>query len=169
MKNFKKLMLMILLSNITIFAESGLNFPDDNGLTNPATSSHFASQQLPVSVLFVNVSLTYSQPIIRMFCFMYAVVAESSYSRMMSLSFWGGAESMKRNEGVLSSSDGAASMKRSKAVFSLPDMDKQEDNVLRIILPEDTSSFTPDDGPQSPYFIGSPKLLGDRKRFINNS
>ena len=146
MKNFKKLMLVILLSNMMIFAEDDWNFPDRNHTASQA-SSVFSPQQLPVSVLFVNASLTYSQPIIRMFCFMYAIVAESSYSRMMSFSSWGQ----------------TASMKRSKAVFSLSDMDaEQKDNVLRIILPEDTRPFSPclDDGQQSHYFIGSPKLQG---------
>ncbi len=134
MKNFKKLMLMILMSNITIFAEGGLNFLDDNGLTNPATSSHFASQQLPVSVLFVNVSLTYSQPIIRMFCFMYAVVAESFYAGVMNFSFGERAASMKRNEGSLN-------------------IQAMDENVLAIIPPEDCSRHST----SSPcFFIGSP-------------
>ena len=123
MKNFKKLMLVILLSNMTIFAEGGLNFLDDNGLTNhhaASSSSAFSSQQLPVSVLFVNASLTYSQPIIRIFCFMYAVVAESFYARMMSFNFGVSAAKIKRNEGSLN-------------------IQALDENVLAIAVPEDCS------------------------------
>lgn len=144
MKYFKKLMLVILLSNMMIVAEDDLNFPNDNGFAKHAASSTFSSQ---IPMLFVDISFAYGQPIVGIFYFMYAVVAESFYAGVMNFSFRERAASMKRSEGVL----------------RLPDMDsEQEDNVLRIIIPE---------RPFSPCcFIGSPLQSPEaRKRFPSNT
>jgi len=91
-------MLVILLSNMMIFAEDDLNFPNDNRFTKPAALSTFSSQ---IPMLFINVSFTYGQPIIGMFYLMYTVVSESFYARVMSFSFGGSPANIKRNEGSL--------------------------------------------------------------------
>ncbi len=145
MKYFKKLMLVILLSNMMIFAEGDLHFQDELMTKHPASSA-FSSQQPPVF---------YGQPIIGMFYFMYVVVAESFYARVMSFSF-----SVK-----------LADIKRSDGVLNLSGLD---DNVLAISLPVDCirqSTLSPC------FFIGSPlssplsspQRPGARKRATSNS
>ena len=152
MMNLKKLILVVLLSNVMIFAEDDLNFPNGNRLTNHAASSAFLSQQFPV--LFVDISFTYGQPIVGIFYFMYTVVAESFYARMMSFNFAVRPANIKRTDGNL----------------HLPDLDT---NVLTLTLPEDCSRQST----LSPcFYIGSPPLppfsspqrSGVRKRAPSN-
>ncbi len=151
--NLKKLILVVLLSNFMIFAEDDLNFPNGNRLTNHAASSAFLSQQFPV--LFVDISFTYGQPIVGIFYFMYTVVAESFYARMMSFSFAVRPANFKRTDGNL----------------HLPDLDT---NVLTLTLPEDCSRqstlspcFYIGSPPLSPF--SSPQRSGVRKRAPSNS
>ena len=132
--SLKKLILVVLLSNFMIFAEDDLNFRNGNRLTNHAASSAFLSQQFPV--LFVDISFTYGQPIVGIFYFMYTVVAESFYARMMSFNFAVRPANIKRTDGNL----------------HLPDLDT---NVLTLTLPEDCSRQST----LSPcFYIGSPPL-----------
>ncbi len=137
MKYFKKLMLVVLLSNMMIFAED--EFVSEENLikkyaTSYSASSAFSSHQFPV--LFVDISFSYGPPIVGMFYFMYTVVTESFYERVMSFGFGVSAAKMKRNE----------------AVLSLSDLDT---NVLTLTLPEDCSR-QPTLSPC--FFIGSPPL-----------
>ena len=134
MMSLKKLILVVLLSNFMIFAEDDLNFRNGNRLTNHAASSAFLSQQFPV--LFVDISFTYGQPIVGIFYFMYTVVAESFYARMMSFNFAVRPANIKRTDGNL----------------HLPDLDT---NVLTLTLPEDCSR-QPTLSPC--FYIGSPPL-----------
>lgn len=117
MNFFKKLMLVILISNIIIFAEDDLNFPNDNGFTKHAASSAYPSRSFPL--IFGYTSFTYGKSIIEMFYSMSVVVSENFYARVMSFSFGVSAAKMKRNEAVLSLSDLDAERKDNVLIFTL--------------------------------------------------
>lgn len=145
-------MLVILLSNMMIFAEDKLHFDDDRDLIQRAASSTFSSQ---IPMLFVNVSFTYGQPIIGMFYLMYTVVAESFYARVMNFRFGEVSANIKRNEGSLN-------------------IQALDENDLPITLPEDYSRqstlspfFFIGSPPPSPF--SSPQGQGVRKRIGSNS
>ena len=92
-------MLVILLSNMMIFAEDTLHLPDDRDLIQRAASSNFVSQQLPV--LFGYASFSYGS-VFGVLYFMYERVSEGVYARMMSFNLGVSAAKIKRSGGVLS-------------------------------------------------------------------